>query len=982
MSLKKDIIGAEVQIGTNQAQAELAQLGKETAQYTNENERLRLIMKKLELQGKKNSDEWKKAKLNLDKNSLAIKENKLKMDEHRKAIGLTSLSMTQLAARMRTLSKLKRSATPDSAEWKKYNNELNTTKARYDQLNGRAKQTKGFLTSLKGAASGLLPAMGIATIVAGIGRAGKAIFDLTKQIQGETIRSTTVFGNQLGYVEEMANKVADKMGVTNREFVSMAANTADLLIPLDFSREAAAKMATEVQSLAGALDEWTAGKYGVAEVSNILTKATLGEMEQLKNLGIAIRQDSKEFINLVKLKKEDASVTDGQARAMATLELIYKKSTDAQAAYQLEGNKLLRWQKGVTLWWKNMKEGVSNYFIESAADKLSAEQQEANGLAIQLRSVNLEEGEREKILMRLNRLAPDLAKTITDEKANIEDLTAALSDYNNEMALKILIAEGDDDIAEQKAKVESYKKLSLKAEADLARQLKNSMSWFEKKAPSVKKYAEAILFDTQKSILQKAQELNTLALDNSALGNQALFHSLDSYRIFKRHYSEELHSLNLLVTKTNDSKEQWKAIFGGEEDPGGGKPPKALESLFAIQEKLLEQAKKLPTTTEAEIAERHKEIAVIEAKIKRLNELGKLNTKDQKAVEEFIKNITSQKTGYDKYFSEAGEGAWEAFIDAVEKSQLQKRIDFSIVPEFEDEEEDQFDPTTSYAIQQYQQTLEFKEILLNAQREKGLIGEQEYQDKLSEINKGGEEKRAHQKEQFAENAAMFADLGANLVFSLMDLELEKAGENEEKKKEIRKKYADIGFVTTSANIIANTALAIMKALAELGPIGGPIAAGLIGAAGAVQLGVANAQRKKIKGMKDGGYGETGASDDEVKGVYHANEFIANAQAVRNPYVKQVLDVIDMAQRSGTIATLNLPAVLGAGKQAGGYSPRAQAEPTENPQVSTVNTSLLNEIREHNNKTVEAIKKIVVVASIEQIEKEKENYVKIKSTSGL
>lgn len=73
-------------------------------------------------------------------------------------------------------------------------------------------------------------------------------------------------------------------------------------------------------------------------------------------------------------------------------------------------------------------------------------------------------------------------------------------------------------------------------------------------------------------------------------------------------------------------------------------------------------------------------------------------------------------------------------------------------------------------------------------------------------------------------------------------------EKEEKKLAIQKKYADINFGIKAAEIIANTAVAIMKTLAELGPIAGPIAAALIGATGAAQLLVANSERNKIKNM--------------------------------------------------------------------------------------------------------------------------------------
>jgi len=44
--------------------------------------------------------------------------------------------------------------------------------------------------------------------------------------------------------------------------------------------------------------------------------------------------------------------------------------------------------------------------------------------------------------------------------------------------------------------------------------------------------------------------------------------------------------------------------------------------------------------------------------------------------------------------------------------------------------------------------------------------------------------------------------------------------------------------------------------------------------------------------------------DEPQGIVHSNEFVANRHAVRNPHVRPVLQLIDAAQRSGSIANLS------------------------------------------------------------------------------
>lgn len=69
-----------------------------------------------------------------------------------------------------------------------------------------------------------------------------------------------------------------------------------------------------------------------------------------------------------------------------------------------------------------------------------------------------------------------------------------------------------------------------------------------------------------------------------------------------------------------------------------------------------------------------------------------------------------------------------------------------------------------------------------------------------------------------------------------------------KKLEIQKKYALSNFSLKLMQITADTAVAIMKALGELGPISGPVAAGLIGITGAAQYAAAFAEYSKVKNL--------------------------------------------------------------------------------------------------------------------------------------
>ena len=193
-----------------------------------------------------------------------------------------------------------------------------------------------------------------------------------------------------------------------------------------------------------------------------------------------------------------------------------------------------------------------------------------------------------------------------------------------------------------------------------------------------------------------------------------------------------------------------------------------------------------------------------------------------------------------------------------------------------------------------------------------------------------------------------------------ELEKKKADE----KLKIQKKYADVNFAIKASQIIADTATSIMKAYADLGPIAGSIAAALMGVTGVAQLSAANAERQRVKRMSLNGAGgsasasgarvatglESGGSIDVERrqdgkmfradydpnrrgfidkptvlvgegGYGHSKEWVASNAAVENPTIAPFIDIIDRAQRAGTIRTLDMNKFLiqqAQGRASGGY----------------------------------------------------------------
>jgi hypothetical protein len=122
----------------------------------------------------------------------------------------------------------------------------------------------------------------------------------------------------------------------------MAAGFQDLLIPMGFARDEAAQMTMDVVGLAGAMSEWSAGTRSVEDTTRILARAMLGEREMLKDLGVDIRElDIKQRL-MAKGQEELTGNMLKQARAVATMEMIFERSKDAQEGFRVGGESLTR----------------------------------------------------------------------------------------------------------------------------------------------------------------------------------------------------------------------------------------------------------------------------------------------------------------------------------------------------------------------------------------------------------------------------------------------------------------------------------------------------------------------------------------------------------------------------------------------------------------------------------------------------------------
>lgn len=124
-------------------------------------------------------------------------------------------------------------------------------------------------------------------------------------------------------------------------------------------------------------------------------------------------------------------------------------------------------------------------------------------------------------------------------------------------------------------------------------------------------------------------------------------------------------------------------------------------------------------------------------------------------------------------------------------------------------------------------------------------------------------------------------------------------EAEAKKKELALKQFKAQKAANMLNIIANTALAVMRAYSDAGPLAGTALAAIVGGIGAVQLGIVAAQQPPsyAQGGYTKGLGFTDETGHEVAGVVHGKEYVIPAMLLADPQVARVTEWIE-AKRTG------------------------------------------------------------------------------------
>lgn len=521
----------------------------------------------------------------------------------------------------------------------------------------------------------------------------------------------------------------------------------------------------------------------------------------------------------------------------------------------------------------------------------------------------------------------------------------------------------------------------------------------KKKAQEAEKEAKAVV-ETEKAAIQSLKDLRDEELSAQ-----------------KKWYNDSQASLSSSLADNRITKEQHEMLMMELEKTNA-------EAVLKIEKNYYEDSKSMAITDanakEKIVKESNERVLSAEKKANdaRLAEQAKLNNLVQDFKQQF--KLTTVDEDYSMQIHTL-EAAYKARKEAAEKNNLDSleldKAYYRAKEQLQYEHEQRIQALKNqYGLStlkdKYEQELD---ALKNALQQQ-LLTHEEYLKAVTKL------KTSYYKEQ----ADYYTNLFSNAVSSLQeaelaqidakyDVEIEAAkgnaeevekleNEKEQKKLDVQKKYADVNFAIKVSQIIADTAVSIMKAYADLGPIAGSVAAAMLSVTGAAQVAVAKAERDKIKNMQlenaqsSSGSGsrvatgrQSGGSIDVVRAqdgkrfpnaeynpdkrgyIDHptvivgegpagqSREWVASNAAVNNPTVAPILDIIDRSQQAGSIRTLDLNQILRA--RLAGYSSGGTISKTPPHASATKEQDQASPVLERLTRAIETLERDGVPADV-------------------
>lgn len=188
-------------------------------------------------------------------------------------------------------------------------------------------KVEGSIKSLKSMASKVLGAVGITLSVAGIKSAIDGCVEVASSIKEMQNKFDVVFGNMRNEVNKWAQEYSDAIGRNKNDIKTYLANQQNLLVGFGMTRQAGAKMAEQMTSLA--LDLASFGNMDETASVNAMTKAVMGESEAAKTLGAVLNDSTRAQAMAALGLKGTYDKLDQLTKMQVNYQAILQQSPDA-----------------------------------------------------------------------------------------------------------------------------------------------------------------------------------------------------------------------------------------------------------------------------------------------------------------------------------------------------------------------------------------------------------------------------------------------------------------------------------------------------------------------------------------------------------------------------------------------------------------------------------------------------------------------------
>lgn len=476
------------------------------------------------------------------------------------------------------------------------------------------------------------------------------------------------------------------------------------------------------------------------------------------------------------------------------------------------------------------------------SDSIMKEQAAFNRLYGELLRTNSQTKERKELVEQLNKEYPDYTANIDLNKASEAELREELT-LTNEQYLNRITLQLHQEKINKYAKDLAAKKINY-AEVEL--EVSNKVYDVARK----KKLLDEIAGKTTQEQIDLLRQLT----GKHFLLNEA---EQDLYRATNDLSTAQL-TYNYELAKSNKLLESYNIKTGKKETPVTSKPTK-------------------PTSDKSPII---KEEDIQKALLELRRKYGLIGTRELylQELQEFIDNEASKLLSAEQYL--------KALQEIRDKYFPEIKLD-----PFPDEET--VEDESTYLVQKYQQTLEGRKALLDAQLEAEIISYTEYKDKIALLDQETLYSKMRTSDAWIETLNNTADIAGSIFRIAAENEIKNSKATDEEKKKIEKKWA-------LRQAILSSGLVLIEGLVELARINSNAAVNadltqtLRAALSAAAITRTIASEAAIwsnyaasSNFWTGGHTGPGRKY-EKKGNVHANEYVVNQEGMQDPVISNFI----------------------------------------------------------------------------------------------